>query len=383
MRPRGFTRALAPPFGGPLFGTRTTSGTVTDQCTCAWGRFVASHEPKRHEPTSTILAENIMLVVAAGAPAHQLVAPQQEGKAGVARSRRVVVAVLAAVAGCAAVCALVVQDGAAPALSRHSSALLEYYQPWQARSTPAVNEQELVGGYAAQRVRSAERGVMRALYRSANGGDDAGPTPEPAVAGAPSYASELNFLKQNLPSRRAEASEEQAVAAQEATLREEEQLEQEQAVADQRPAEQAVGSDTLKSKAAIKDAKDLEAHAPAGYHLAWVANSPKPQLASPPLERSQMARENGGRDELPFFPMTPVDVDEHPDAHVEWVAPGPCMLRDGTDMQYTDRECQHHQVIQAYMHCGWRMLYKMGGGGGGGEEQEEFISIKNTQTCAN
>ena len=114
-------------------------------------------------------------------------------------------------------------------------------------------------------------------------------------------------------------------------------------VADKRPAEVVVGSDTLKSKAAIKDAKQLEAHAPAGYHLAWVANGPKPQLA--PLERSQMARENGGRDELPFFPMTPVDVDEHPDAHVEWVAPGPCMLRDGTDMQYADRECQHHQVV--------------------------------------
>lgn len=282
----------------------------------------------------------------------ELCSPHQQAAAAVsARRRRLAAVVLTGIAGVAAVVALVVSDSR-PQLS---SALLEYYQPWQARSTPAVDEQELVGGYAAQRVQDAERGVMRALYRSANGGDDAGPTPEPAIAGAPSYASELNFLKQDLPSRRAEKAQQKDFAVpspwrQEEELREEEavrhqaQLKQEHVVA-AKPGAKPVGVDTLKSTSAIKDAKQLEAHAPAGYHLAWVANDPTPKLASPVVARSEMARENGGRDELPFFPMTPIDVDQRPDAHVEWVAPGPCMLRDGTDMGYPDRECQHHEVV--------------------------------------
>lgn len=213
--------------------------------------------------------------------------------------------------------------------------MLEYYQPWQAAPTPAVNMQQLVGGFAQQQVQDTARGVMHALYRSANGNDDADPV-DPAVGGAPSYATELDFLQQqNLPSRSEGQAEERASA----TYRQQQQLmEQEQAEAvmehDMQAKPAMVGDEILKSQKAVKDAESLQRQAPPGYHLAWVSDG-KPELA----------KENGGRDELPFFPMPPLDQEMRPGNHVEWMAPGPCMLRDGTDMHYDDAECQHHQVI--------------------------------------
>jgi hypothetical protein len=90
--------------------------------------------------------------------------------------------------------------------ARGEGTLLEYYQPWQARAGPAVDLQQLIGGYAHRQVQSAERGVMRALYRSANGGQDPSPM-DPAVAPAPSYHSELDFLRRDLPSRQVAVSQ--------------------------------------------------------------------------------------------------------------------------------------------------------------------------------
>ena len=245
------------------------------------------------------------------------------------RKWRVCIAVVSSVACVALVFALVAGDSAgAPG----RNALLDYYQPWQATPTPYVNMQQLVGQFADNKVRDAERGVMHALYRSANGDDDATPT-DPGVEGAPSYASELNFMQQDLPSRRAEESEEEP-DAEPAPWREEEQLQHEAAedrVRRKHAELVAAGKQLLTSSKAIHDARQLQKSAPPGYHLAYVPN--------------QLAKENGGRDELPFVPMPPLDEEARPGQHVEWEAPGPCMLRDGTDMQIPDAECQHHEVV--------------------------------------
>lgn len=252
----------------------------------------------------------------------------QSAVAAAARSRRLGMSALSMIAGVAVVALLVASDSGSRGAR---SAMLEYYQPWQAAPTPAVNMQQLVGGFAQQQVQDTERGVLHALYRSANGNDDADPV-DPEVGGAPSYSSEIDFLqKQSLTSLRAGQAEERASA----THRQQQQLmEQEQAEAAMQQKPVLVGDDVLKSNTAVNDSESVQRQAPPGYHLAWVSDG-KPELA----------KENGGRDELPYFPMPPLDQEKRPGNHVEWMAPGPCMLRDGTDMQYDDAECQHHQVV--------------------------------------
>ena len=237
-------------------------------------------------------------------------------------------AVLSGVAGVAAVALLVAGDGGG------RGALLEYYQPWQARSVPAVDMQQLIGGYARRQVQSAERGVMHALYRSANGGDDPSPM-DPAVAAAPSYHTERDFLQQDLPSRQAAGIQSQVRELAPALRAREQQrrLELEQRRQAAPAKEREVGEDVLKGNGEVTAAEKLQQDAPPGYHLAWVSDKP------------EHAKENGGRDELPYFPMPPLNAESRPDQHVEWVAPGPCMLRDGTDMEYSDAECQHHEVV--------------------------------------
>jgi hypothetical protein len=115
---------------------------------------------------------------------------------------------------------------------------------------------------------------------------------------------------------------------------------------------QATGADVLQDPKAVKDAEQLQAVAPPGYHLAFVPDAKRSRRRREQQQQQQQlgyltggANENGGRDELPYFPMPPVDEDMRPGQHVEWVAPGPCMLRDGTDMGYADAECQHHEVV--------------------------------------
>lgn len=253
------------------------------------------------------------------------------------RSRRVAAAVLSVLAGCVAV-AFVVAADAQSSRRAVSGALLEYYQPWQAPPTPVVNAQQLVSTYAQQKVRSEERGIMHALYRSANGDDaasqlDADVSPlDPAVAGAPSYASELNFLQEDLPSHR--SVEGGLTGALPAGSHQQLSREQEHESQLRGGGQREIGREVLEQRGVVKAAEQLQQDAPPGYHLAWIAN-----------DGPDLAKENGGRDELPYFPMPPLDEESRPDQHVEWVAPGPCMLRDGTDMQYDDAECQHHQVV--------------------------------------
>jgi len=59
---------------------------------------------------------------------------------------------------------------------------VQTHEQWQARADPQVNMQKLAGGYAEHQVRDAERGVMHALYRSANGEEDSSPL-DPSVGG--------------------------------------------------------------------------------------------------------------------------------------------------------------------------------------------------------
>jgi len=146
------------------------------------------------------------------------------------------------------------------------------------------------------------------------------------MCSAPSYASELSFISQELPPRRAEE-----VAASPWRLQE---LLRQQAARVQASADTPVEEQVLESKAVVEDAEKLDKQAPPGYHLAWVSDGQK-----------ELAKENGGRDELPYFPMPPLDAEERAGKHVEWIAPGPCMLRDGTDLQSDDAECQHHEVV--------------------------------------
>jgi len=248
-----------------------------------------------------------------------LCSPHDFGAAVAVRRRmRVGVAVLSMLAGFAAV-ALVVASDPTP----KASLLAEYYQPWQERAAPEVNLPQLAGGFAEHQASDAERGVMHALYRSANGDEDSSPL-DPSVGGAPAYATELNFLQQELPTRRTE----EAAAS---PWRQEEQLRQ-QAERVEESDDRPVGEQVLETKGAVKDVEDLERQAPPGYHLAWMSNG----------QTAELAKENGGRDELPYFPMPPLDAEQRAGNHVEWAAPGPCMLRDGTDMQSDDAECQHH-----------------------------------------
>jgi len=146
------------------------------------------------------------------------------------------------------------------------------------------------------------------------------------MCSAPSYASELSFISQELPSRRAEE-----VAASPWRLQE---LLRQQAARVQASADTPVEEQVLESKAVVEDAEKLDKQAPPGYHLAWVSDG-----------QNELAKENGGRDELPYFPMPPLDAEERAGKHVEWIAPGPCTLRDGTDLQSDDAECQHHEVV--------------------------------------
>ena len=265
------------------------------------------------------------------------------------RILRTSVAGFAALGCLAAVVALVSGDV-------RGTGLLQYYQPWQAPATPTVDTQKLVADYASGRMRAEERGVLHALYRSANGGDSASPLVsssawEPALAGAPSYASELNLLEQDMPSRRDADAEEQAAPP---VPRRVEALRMEAAarLRQKQAAIQATGADVLQDPKAVKDAEQLQAVAPPGYHLAFVPDAKRSRRRREQQQQQQQlgyltggANENGGRDELPYFPMPPVDEDMRPGQHVEWVAPGPCMLRDGTDMGYADAECQHHEVV--------------------------------------
>jgi len=267
------------------------------------------------------------------------------------RRLRLGATVLSGMAGVAAV-ALLLAGERGP----RAGTLLEYYQPWQARAGPAVDLQQLIGGYAHRQVQSAERGVMRALYRSANGGQDPSPM-DPAVAPAPSYHSELDFLRRDLPSRQVAVSqlrEQEQVRAREQLQEQVRELahSQQARVRDLSPAMRAreaqqrlalkhtqekkhetAGDHVGKNMGAVTTAEKLQQDSPPGYHLAWVSDKP------------ERAKENGGRDELPYFPMPPLAAESRPDEHVEWTAPGPCMLRDGTDMQYSDAECQHHEVV--------------------------------------
>ena len=307
-----------------------------------------------------------------------LCSPVQNRSHGPGSVSRVGVIVLSALAGLVAVVLLVAGDTGGGVANQ--SALLAYYQPWQVPSTPNVNMQQLISGYVGNQVqnaerdpevlagvRDAERGVMHALYRSANSNDDSDFL-DPAVTGAPSYAKELNFLRRNLPSRRAVKAREAREAYELATrerLQEQMQLaEQKQQVrwqaehkqqrqhqlqqqlqkqqhstaAKEVPLVEPVKDKFLKTPALIKAVQALKSQAPPGMHLAWVGD----------MDEEAVADENGGRNEIPYFPMPPLDAGGSKvidGEHVEFVAPGPCMLRDGTDMGYDDAECSHHQVI--------------------------------------